>query len=608
MRDQVRSGKPAPGARTPSKEVTPQARSGQLRLEQQVVELQRALTAMESARDHFSSLFEFAPSAYFELREDGAIAQVNRAGIELLRIDSDELLNAPFVRFVAPGDVDLLTRNLFGPALRKGQVSFEASLLRGDGSYLSAQLDGVLLVQEGMTPVVLMVVTDIGVRKRTELALREQEKFFRLIAENLGDFIAVLDLEGRRIYNSPSYQRLFGHARDLRGTDSFAEIHEEDRARIKQAFLETVRTGIGQQGDYRFVLPDGSIRWMESVGAVIRDNTGQISRVVVVARDVTERKLADSQLRIAATAFEADMAILVTDADMVIQRVNRAFSELTGYAAEDVIGQTPSMLSSGRHDADFYAVMWERIHRSGSWQGEIWNRRKNGEIYPQWLTIAAVRDVDGLVVTHYVATMADITERKAAEDAIRHLALYDDLTQLPNRRLLMDRLQRAVATCARSGHHGALLLIDLDNFKRLNDTHGHDHGDLLLQEVAARLKSCIREVDTAARLGGDEFVVMLSELSENLDEARRQAESVGEKILVALNRLYILLGKKHHSTPSIGVTLYVDQRKTIDDLIKQADLAMYQSKAAGRNTMRFFDPGLLAGPGSMPDTKAPGAG
>lgn len=579
----------------------PPAQPEHSRLEQQIVKLQHALTAMESARDHFADLYEFAPSAYFELTEEGVIAHANQAGAELLRVERKELPGTSFLRFVAPGDIDLLTEKLFGPVLSEGQVSLEASLLRGDGSSLAAQLDGLLLTRKGAKPVVLMVVTDIGARKKSELALREQEKFFRLIAENLGDFIAVLDLEGRRIYNSPSYQRLFGHEKDLRGTDSFAEIHEEDRARIRQAFVDTVRTGEGQRGDYRFVLPDGSIRWMESIGAVIRDNAGQVARVVVVARDVTERKQADIQLRIAAAAFEADMAILVTGADKVIQRVNHAFSELTGYSADEAVGQTPRMLMSGRHDAHFYAAMWESIHRGGSWHGEIWNRRKNGEIYPQWMTIAAVRDVDGLVVTHYVATMTDISERKAAEEAIRHLALYDDLTQLPNRRLLMDRLQRAVATCARSGHHGALLLIDLDKFKELNDTHGHDHGDLLLQEVAARLKSCIREVDTAARLGGDEFVVMLSELSKHPDEARRQAESVGDKILVALNRLYVLLGKEHRSTPSIGITLYVDQRKTIDDLIKQADLAMYQSKAAGRNTMRFFDPGPPAGRESSPD-------
>ena len=479
MRDSVRSGTLLTSAATESTAAKRQARAGQLRLEQQVVKLQRALTAMELARNHFARLYEFVPSAYFELTAEGSIAHANRACAELLRIDRKELLNAPFINFVAPGDVELLSRNLSSSALRDGQASFEASLLRGDGSCLSAQLDGLLLEAEGATPMVLMVVTDIGARKETELALREQEKFFRLIAENLGDFIAVLDLEGRRIYNSPSYQRLFGHTRDLRGTDSFAEIHEDDRERIKQAFLETVSSGIGQRGDYRFVLPDGSIRWMESVGAVIRDNTGQVSRIVVVARDVTERKLADVQLRIAATAFEADLAILVTDTNKVIQRVNHAFSELTGYSVEEVIGKTPSLLSSGRHGADYYAAMWESIQRSGSWQGEIWNRRKNGEIYPQWLTITAVRN-GGHLTTNYVATMTDISQRKAAEEEIRHLALYDDLTQLPNRRLLLDRLLKALAACTRSGHHGAMLLIDLDNFKGLNDAYGHDHGDLLL--------------------------------------------------------------------------------------------------------------------------------
>ncbi len=335
---------------------------------------------------------------------------------------------------------------------------------------------------------------------------------------------------------------------------------------------------------------DGSIRQMESVGAVIKDSVGRVVRVVVVSRDVTEQRQIETQLKIAATAFEIHVGVLVTDANRVIRKVNRAFTELTGYSAEDAIGRTPRLLRSGRHDAAFYAAMWESIHRCGSWHGEIWNRRKSGEEYPQWLTITAVRNGHGLVTTHYVATMTDISERKAAEDQIRHLALYDDLTQLPNRRLLVDRLQWALAACARSRHRGALLLIDLDNFKALNDTHGHDHGDLLLQQVAQRLGSCIREVDTAARLGGDEFVVMLTDLSEDSAEARRQAAAVGEKILAAFNKPYDLFGKLHHSTPSIGLTLFDSQRKCVDELLKQADLAMYQAKAAGRNAMRLFDP------------------
>lgn len=565
-----------------------------LEIEGQVAALQSSLTVMEQARDHFVSLYEFAPSAYFELTGEGTIAEVNRAGVELLRIERKELLNASFVHFVAPAGVDMLKQKLFGTALSKGQVSFDVSLLRGDGSYLEAQLDGVLLAGEARKPLVLLIVTDIGLRKKTELALREQERFFRLITENLGDFIAVLDLEGRRVYCSPSYQRLFGSTRDLRGTDCFAEIHAEDRPRIIEAFHETVRSGIGRQSEYRFVLADGSIRQMESVGGVIRDSAGVVTRVVVVARDVTDRKQVEDQLRIAATPFEADVAILVTDATQVIQRVNHAFSELTGYAPDDVIGRTPGLLKSGRHDAKFYGAMWEQIDRSGSWQGEIWDRRKNGEIYLQWLTITAVRSEDQEAPTSYVATMGNISERKAADEAIRHLAHYDDLTQLPNRRLLLDRLQLALASSVRGGHHGALLLIDLDNFKQLNDTHGHDHGDILLQEVATRLRSCIREADTAARIGGDEFVVMLTDLDEDHDEARRKAAAVGEKVLVALNRLYKLFGKNHHSTPSIGITLFANQRRSADDLLKQADIAMYQAKSAGRNTLRFFESATAA--------------
>jgi diguanylate cyclase (GGDEF)-like protein len=186
--------------------------------------------------------------------------------------------------------------------------------------------------------------------------------------------------------------------------------------------------------------------------------------------------------------------------------------------------------------------------------------------------------------------MSDISERKNAEEQIRHLALYDDLTQLPNRRLLIDRMQQAMAACARGGRRCALFLLDLDNFKELNDTFGHDHGDLLLQQTAERLNACIRDVDTAARLGGDEFVVMLTDLAADITEATRQATAVGEKILATLNRPYDLCGDEYHCTPSIGITLFADQSSSVDELLKQADMAMYQAKSAGRNTMRFSGP------------------
>lgn len=301
-----------------------------------------------------------------------------------------------------------------------------------------------------------------------------------------------------------------------------------------------------------------------------------------------EKRATEANLRIAASAFESQESLMITDANGVILRVNQAFSDTTGYTAEDVVGQTPRILKSGRHNEDFFRAMWESIAQTGKWQGEIWDRRKNGEIYPKLLTISAVKG-DDEVVTHYVGSHFDISERKAAEEKIQLLAFYDPLTELPNRRLLLDRLQQALASCARSGREGALLFIDLDNFKNLNDTLGHDIGDALLQQVAQSLVVCIREGDTVARLGGDEFVVMLLDLSEQPIEAAAQTESIGEKILVALSQPYQLGTHTYRCTASIGATLFKDHQQGTEELMKQADIAMYQAKKAGRNTLRFFD-------------------
>jgi len=315
---------------------------------------------------------------------------------------------------------------------------------------------------------------------------------------------------------------------------------------------------------------------------------------IAYVRDITERKRSEEELRVAAIAFDSQECMFITDTTGIIQRVNRAFVDTTGYTAAEAVGHTPGLLRSGRHTAEFYQQMWQQLQRDGFWQGEIWNRRKSGEIFPEWLTITAVKNAAGKI-THHVATFSDITRRKAAEEEIRHLAFYDPLTRLPNRRLLLDRLQQALATSIRTRRHGALLFIDLDNFKRLNDTLGHDMGDRLLQQVAVRLNQCVRSGDTIARQGGDEFVVMLKDLSEEATEAAAQAEVVGKKILDTLGRPYSLAADgDHHSTPSIGVALFLGRSAGIDELLRRADLAMYEAKAAGRNTLRFFDPKMQA--------------
>ncbi|HSM99043.1 MAG TPA: EAL domain-containing protein [Gallionella sp.] len=301
----------------------------------------------------------------------------------------------------------------------------------------------------------------------------------------------------------------------------------------------------------------------------------------------------EAALRVAATAFEIEEGMIVTDSDEVIVRVNRVFTKLSGYSAEEAIGKNLGMLKSDRRDAEFYSRMREILHRDNYWQGEIWNRRKNGEGYPEWMTITAVVGKDGKT-TNYICAFLDITERKQAEDKIHNLAFYDPLCQLPNRRLLYDRLHQAVTTSARDQTCAGLLFIDLDNFKILNDTRGHDIGDLLLIEVGHRLQDNVRESDTIARLGGDEFVVLLEGLSEDRALAVVQARGVGEKILKAISQPYMLKDVEHYSTASIGISLFANFRQNLDDLLKQADTAMYAAKKAGRNTLRFFDPAMQA--------------
>lgn len=320
------------------------------------------------------------------------------------------------------------------------------------------------------------------------------------------------------------------------------------------------------------------------VEAMYRQRSDYVGTAQLLEQLTTKQQ----ELSIAAAAFEAHEAMLVTDADAQILRVNSAFTAITGYTAAEVIGKNPRLLKSGRHNKAFYAAMWENITRTGSWSGELWDRRKNGDIYPGWITITAVKNQSGQH-THYVGTQTDITLRKTAEEEIHRLAFFDVLTGLPNRRLLLDRLQQEMASSSRTGYEGALVFIDLDNFKMLNDAHGHDKGDLLLQEVAKRLTHCVRDGDTVGRLGGDEFVVILKDLNNKPDIAAQQAEKICTSILVALNSPYDLAGIKHHTTPSIGVTLFTNHQNNSAELFKRADLAMYQAKASGRNAVRFFD-------------------
>ncbi|MDP2787419.1 MAG: EAL domain-containing protein [Pseudomonadota bacterium] len=342
---------------------------------------------------------------------------------------------------------------------------------------------------------------------------------------------------------------------------------------------------------------DGS-RFYARLDCLCRAVGDPLPRVRIALTDISERRHAEEELRIAAIAFESQEGMMVTDSHSVIVRVNHAFTRLTGYRADEAIGHTPILLRSGRHDKTFYDQMWQTLREVGYWQGEVWNRRKNGKIFAEWLTISAVKTSDG-DTTHYVGTFSEITKNQEAQAEIHRLAYYDPLTHLPNRRLLLDRLGQALASSTRSGCHGAVLFLDLDNFKMLNDTRGHAVGDLLLSEIAQRLQTGVREGDTISRLGdtisrlgGDEFVVVLEDMSEVAEEAAHQAKAVGEKVREAVGLPYDLDGREFHCTVSVGITLFFGHDESVETLLKQADLALYQAKGAGRNCLRFFDPAM----------------
>jgi diguanylate cyclase (GGDEF)-like protein/PAS domain S-box-containing protein len=452
--------------------------------------------------------------------------------------------------------------------------------------------------------------TVIGLLLATLAALRAEvmdgQRMLRAVADMAQEFIYVRRVDGSYDYVSPSCEQLTGYpAEDFYAQPSFMNtlVHAEDQAVWHQHVHHMDHLGTPEKLVIRIQTRSGELRWIEHLCTDVRDAQGKILGVRSANLDITERIKHEQAQSIAAVAFETHEAILITDRHSRILRVNRAFCEITGYAADEVIGQTPELLSSGLQDQAFYSEMWAALNTLGRWSGELFDRRKNGEIYPKHLTITAVPDPSG-EVAYYVGTFSDITERKEAQEKINRLAYYDPVTNLPNRRLLLDRLAQATAASQRHGHHGAVLFIDIDNFKNLNDTRGHDEGDQLLVEVAESLLACVRAEDTVARLGGDEFVVLLEDLGKGSPAAASQVESTAEKILRAINRSYQLKGKPYYCTSSIGATIFNGQDENIDELLKHADVALYRAKDAGRARLRFFDPAMQAAQDARADMEA----
>ncbi|MFI3186326.1 MAG: EAL domain-containing protein [Methylococcaceae bacterium] len=383
-----------------------------------------------------------------------------------------------------------------------------------------------------------------------------------LILETITDGILVVDDQGTVLFSNNSAEQIFD--RKLLNTKLAIPISPSS---VPQEINLIRRSGLG---------------WAEFRSTPIEWENQQA--YVIGIRDITERKLSDERLLQAATVFESTReGVMITDLKRCITRVNRAFTDITSYTEAEAIGKSASLLSSGRHDAAFYAEMWSSIALTGHWQGEIWNRRKCGEVYPELLSISAVINKAG-ELTHYVGVFADISQLKATESRLDFLAHHDPLTSLPNRLLLLSRLDHAIEISLRDNKMLALLMIDLDRFKDVNDSFGHLAGDELLQLVGQQLKSRLRSIDTVCRLGGDEFTVLLEDISQPEDAAR-----VANEIINAISEPWLLLsGKEVRIGASIGISLFPDHGTTPVELLQQADTALYQAKAEGRGRFKYF--------------------
>ncbi len=468
-------------------------------------------------------------------------------------------------------------------------------------SFSNALLSNIVFAADGMLVTVAIEYLHRQRRTINGLLERSREANAKLeiaslntkrIIDNLFAYVALLDVDGNIVEINQAPLEAAGLKREdvigqFFGDAPWWTYDSNVRAKLVEAIS---LAKIGKKVRY-----DVSVKMGESIQPIdfqispVYDAGNNLVGLLPTGVDITARVEAEASLRIAAVAFNSLESIVITDSTGLILRVNDAFTISTGFTAEEAIGKTPRILKSGRHDDSFYKDMWDSLLATGSWQGEIWDRRKSGEIYPKLLSISAVKDNDGNI-SHFVGSHIDVSEQKDAENKIRSMALHDHLTMLPNRRLMLDRLRLSIASSHRSGANSALIFIDIDKFKALNDTHGHKYGDEFLVQVSKVLLNNVRETDTVSRLGGDEFVIILDNLSENTFGAIRNAKLIAEKLISALSVPFDLMEVTFSTTASLGIALYGKGKTTPDEVLKQADIAMYQAKSSGRNGLRFYDP------------------
>jgi diguanylate cyclase (GGDEF)-like protein/PAS domain S-box-containing protein len=534
--------------------------------------------ALERAEQRFEATFEHAAIGLCHVDATGRLLRANALCIRLLGHAGGPL---PALADVLV--LDSAQHQSLLAALKGGQpFSCDLRARRGDQlrgwfrvsvSAMPAQADASALASA------VVVLDDISARKLAAQALQRSEEQLRSYAEHAPLGVVLVDARGRLLQANAAALALAGRTPHQSWLKPLADlVSERGRPLSRWASRPLLRTGRWSL-EAQLQRADGSTRWI-----AVNAARAAGGHYLAFVQDITERKQEERALRQAHALFESTQeGLLVTDPDANIVAANPAFCRTTGYTLEELRGRPVHMLSSGRQDAAFYHRMWATLAQTGMWQGEVWNRRKNGEVYPQWLAINAVRGPDGTLM-NYVAAGMDLTRARQSEMELQRMAHHDALTGLPNRLLLMETLEQAVARAQRQRNRGAVLMLDLDRFKNVNDSLGHPAGDRLLQEMAQRLRARLRSADTIARLGGDEFGVLVEGLADPEDAAK-----VAHALIHACQQpvtldggLVICMGA------SVGISLFPDDSAHGDRLIQQADAAMYSAKGAGRGTFRFF--------------------
>jgi diguanylate cyclase (GGDEF)-like protein/PAS domain S-box-containing protein len=526
--------------------------------------------------------------AIFAKDAEGRYLTINAAACRMVGKSAEEIVGKDDRALFPPQQAEMLMgidRNIFATGK---PITSEEELDTVDSRRIFLATKGPLRDEQNRIFGTFGISRDITRRQLAERALQESQDRLKLFIEHAPAALAMFDRDMRYIAVSQRWKTDY----KLGDSDIIGRWHYEVFPDLPEEFKAIHRRGLAgevvRSDEDRFERADGTVHWLRWEMRPWHSADGNVAGIVIFSEDITGRKQIESELRIAATAFESQLGMFIAADDENILRINRAFTDISGYEAADVLGKTPRMLGSERQDHAFYVDMWKTIASRKFWQGEMWINHRNGPATPVLMSVTAVLD-DGGKESHYVGTFSDLSRHKQAEQVIHSLSFYDALTTLPNRRLMLERLKQVVHADKQSAGHGAVLFIDLDDFSNLNDTRGHEVGDQALIEVANRLQACVPGKDNVARPSSDEFVVMIDNLAADPEQAAFQAGEMAERVREAIRKPMEVGGAAYECTASVGISLFRKGQTTADELMRQTDASMYQVKRLGRDRVHFFD-------------------